>query len=77
MFIELETIRKKYGARGILFLPDWLEIVIERVEMPCYDRHQLACKEDFHRLFDQVRVRAVEDAIQFLESFGFPPEHIT
>ena len=39
MFKEIEMIRKKYGIpKGVLFVPNKLEIVLERKEMRRYKR---------------------------------------
>lgn len=75
MFKEIEIIRKKYGIpKGMGFIPDKLEIVLERKGI---DKFELTYVEFFNYLPDNVFNWARENTIQFFQQMGITPETIT
>ncbi len=74
MFKEIEMIRKKYGIpKGVLFVPNKLEIVLERKEI---DKFDLTYTEFFNYLPDHVLKIAKENSIQLLQQMGLPLKKI-
>lgn len=74
MFKEIETIYKKYGLpKGMFFVPDKLEIILERKGI---DKFDLTYSEFFNYLPDHALNIAMETTIQFMSQIGFPPEKI-
>jgi hypothetical protein len=74
MFKEIDAIRRKYNVpKGMGFVPDKLEIVLERKEIGKFD---LTYSEFFDYLPSHFRSIAIEGAIQFMQQVGFPVEKI-
>ena len=74
MFKEIETIYKKYGIpKGMGFVPDKLEIILERKEI---DKFNLTYSEFFNYLPHHALNIAIETTIHLMRQIGFPPEKI-
>lgn len=74
MFKEIEMIRKKYGMpKSIGFVPDKLEITLERKEI---DKFNLTYSEFFNYLPNHALNIAIETVIQFIQQMGLPIENI-
>jgi len=74
MFKEIEMIQKKYGVpKGMGFIPDKLEIVLERREI---DKFDLTYSEFFNYLPHHALKMAIENVIQLIQMMGFPSEKI-
>ena len=74
MFKEIETINNKYGVpKGIWFVPDKLEIILERKEE---GKFNLIYSEFFNYLPQHVLSIAVETTVQLLQHMGFPSENV-
>lgn len=72
---EIEMIRKKYGMpKGMLFVPNKLEITLERKEL---DKFDLTYSEFFNYLPSHVKNMAIQGTIQLLHQLGTPLETIT
>ena len=75
MFKEIKTIYEKYDIpRGILFVPDKLEITLQRIEE---NKFSLAYQESFRYLPDYALNFAIQEAIQLLQQSGLPITRIT
>ena len=74
MFREIEMIYKKYGMpKGMGFVPDKLEIVLERKEIDNFD---LTYSEFFNYLPYHALNMAIGNVIHFMRQMGFPLEKI-
>lgn len=75
LFQEIKTIYRKYGLPKTMgFVPDKLEIVLERSEQNLFN---LSYSEHFNYLPDYALETARENAIQLMQQLGFPSEKIT
>ena len=74
MLKELETIYKKYGIpKGMGFVPDKLEIIVERKEI---DKFDVTYSEFFNYLPSHALNMARENVIALMRQMGFSPEKI-
>ena len=75
MFKEMEMIYEKYGVpKGMGFVPDKLEIILERKEI---DKFNLTYTEFFNYLPYNALTIVIEYTLRLLQQIGFPPEKIT
>ena len=74
MFKEIEMIHKKYGIpKGMGFVPDKLEIIIERKGL---DNFKLTYSEFFNYLPNYALNTVKEITLQLLQQIGVPAEKI-
>ena len=75
MFREIELIYKKCNMPKTMgFVPDKLEIILERKET---DRFDLTYNEFFNYLPNDIRNIAIEQAMQLLRQIGFSMEKMS
>ena len=75
MLAELMVVRRKFNLpKGLLFVPDKLEISVERVG---YDSFNLDYKEFFNYLPSRILHVVIPISVNMLLQVGLPPEAIT
>lgn len=75
MFREIKTLREKYNMpKGMLLVPDRLEICVQRVSCENFD---LSYKEFFNYLPNQMLDLVIPNSINVLVQIGVPRELIT
>lgn len=75
MLTELMVVRRKFNLpKGLLFVPDKLEISVERVG---YDSFNLDYKEFFNYLPSHILHVVIPMSVNMLLQVGLPPEAIT
>lgn len=74
MFDEIKAVKRKYGMRkGIWFVPDKLEISVQRIS---YNSFHLSYKEFFNYLPNHILNIVIPTSISLLVQIGIPRERI-